>query len=50
LKTAGPSQLGRAGLINQHIFLPLFYGEADDVVDQYIKALQKIWAHRSELA
>ena len=35
---------------NQHIFLPLFYGEADDVIDQYVKAFQKIWAHRSQLS
>ena len=34
----------------QHIFLPLFYGEADEVIDQYVKAFQKVWAHRSELA
>jgi dTDP-4-amino-4,6-dideoxygalactose transaminase len=35
---------------HQHIFLPLLYGEADDVIDQYVKAFQKVWAHRSQLA
>jgi dTDP-4-amino-4,6-dideoxygalactose transaminase len=34
----------------QHIFLPLFYGEADDINEQYVQAFQKIWAHRSDLA
>jgi hypothetical protein len=30
--------------------MPLMYAEADDVIDQYIKAFQKIWAHRRQLA
>jgi perosamine synthetase len=34
----------------QHFFLPLMYEEADDVIDQYIKAFQKIWANKSQLA
>jgi len=44
------SMPGNDFINNQHIFLPLFYGEADDVIDQYVKAFQKIWAHRSQLA
>jgi hypothetical protein len=33
-----------------HIRLPLLYGEANEVIDQYVKAFQKVWAHRAELA
>jgi dTDP-4-amino-4,6-dideoxygalactose transaminase len=44
------SMPGNDFINNQHIFLPLLYGEADEVIDQYVKAFQKIWAHRSELA
>jgi len=29
--------------------LPYFTGEAPELVDQYIKAFQKVWAHRAEL-
>jgi perosamine synthetase len=46
-----PASLPGTEYINkQHIFMPLFYGEADDVIDQYVKAFQKVWAHRSALA
>ncbi len=34
---------------SNHIFLPLMYGEADDLIDQYVRAFRKIWAHRSQL-
>ena len=44
------SMPGNDYINGQHIFLPLFYGEADDVIDQYVKAFQKIWAHQSQLA
>ncbi len=45
-----PTSLPGDDYINgQHIFLPLIYGEADDLIDQYIKAFQKVWAHRSQL-
>lgn len=33
-----------------HLMLPLFYGEAADVNEQYVKAFQKVWARRKELA
>ena len=33
-----------------HIFLPLIYGEAPDLVAQYIQAFEKVWAKRSQLA
>jgi len=32
-----------------HIFLPLLYGEASELIDQYVSAFEKIWAHRSEV-
>jgi dTDP-4-amino-4,6-dideoxygalactose transaminase len=44
------SMPGTDHINSQHIFLPLFYDEADDVIDQYVKAFQKVWAHRSQLA
>jgi dTDP-4-amino-4,6-dideoxygalactose transaminase len=44
------SMPGNDYINGQHIFLPLYYGEADDIIDQSTKAFQKIWAHKSELA
>jgi len=44
------SMPGNEYINSQHIFMPLFYDEADDVIDQYVKAFQKIWEHRSQLA
>ena len=32
-----------------HIFLPLLYGEASELIDQYVSAFEKIWSHRSEV-
>jgi len=33
-----------------HIYVPTFYGEAPELTAQYVKAFQKVWAHRAELA
>jgi dTDP-4-amino-4,6-dideoxygalactose transaminase len=44
------SMPGNDYINSQHIFLPLFYDDADDVIDQYVQAFQKVWAHRSELS
>jgi hypothetical protein len=33
-----------------HIFMPLIYGEAPELIEQHARAFEKIWAHRSELA
>jgi hypothetical protein len=41
---------GNAYVNANHIFLPLFYEEAPDVIEQYVKAFQKVWSHRKELA
>ncbi len=29
--------------------MPLFYGEAGDVIEQYVKAFEKVWANRAKL-
>jgi hypothetical protein len=28
----------------------LFYGEAGDVIEQHVKAFEKVWARRGDLA
>ncbi|HVM48431.1 MAG TPA: DegT/DnrJ/EryC1/StrS family aminotransferase [Candidatus Acidoferrum sp.] len=33
-----------------HIFLPLFYGDAPELTQQYVTAFEKVWAHRTDLA
>jgi dTDP-4-amino-4,6-dideoxygalactose transaminase len=33
-----------------HIFLPLMHGEAQDLIDQYARAFEKVWARRDALA
>jgi len=43
------SMPGNACVNANHIFLPLIYGEAPDLVEQYAKAFEKVWAHRAEL-
>ena len=48
--TIPTSMPGNEYINSQHFFLPLMYAEADDVIDQYVKAFQKIWAHRAQLA
>jgi dTDP-4-amino-4,6-dideoxygalactose transaminase len=46
-----PPSLPGSEFINQnHIFLPLFYGEASELIDQYVKAFEKVWAHQAEVA
>lgn len=32
-----------------HIFLPILYGEAPEVIDQYVKAFQKVWSNKDKL-
>jgi perosamine synthetase len=41
---------GNAYVNANHIFLPIFYREVPELTAQYVKAFQKVWAHRSELA
>ena len=36
---------------NQRLmYLPLFTSESPELVDQYVRAFEKVWAHRTELA
>jgi dTDP-4-amino-4,6-dideoxygalactose transaminase len=44
------SMPGNAAVNAGHIFLPLFYGEAPELITQYAAAFEKVWAHRTELA
>jgi len=44
------SMPGNAYINANHIFLPLFYGEAPELTGQYVGAFQKVWAHRTDLA
>jgi perosamine synthetase len=44
------SMPGNTYINANHIFLPLFYGEAPELTAQYQKAFEKVWAKRSELA
>jgi dTDP-4-amino-4,6-dideoxygalactose transaminase len=44
------SMPGSAQVNATHLFLPLVYGEAPDLIEQQAKAFEKVWAHRAELA
>jgi dTDP-4-amino-4,6-dideoxygalactose transaminase len=44
------SMPGSAEVNSTHIFLPLFHGEAPELIDQYVKAFEKVWAHRAGAA
>ncbi|MBE0660089.1 MAG: DegT/DnrJ/EryC1/StrS family aminotransferase [Bryobacteraceae bacterium] len=41
---------GNAWINSNHIFVPCQYGEAPDLIEQYAKAFEKVWAHRKQLA
>ncbi len=41
---------GNAQVNATHIFLPLLHGPADDVIDQYVQAFEKVWARKSEVS
>jgi perosamine synthetase len=44
------SMPGGAQVNNSHFFVPLFYGEAPELIEQYAKAFEKVWANRAKLA
>ncbi len=44
------SMPGNAQVNATHIFLPLMHGEAGELIEQYVQAFEKVWAHRAELA
>ncbi|MBI4904041.1 MAG: DegT/DnrJ/EryC1/StrS family aminotransferase [Acidobacteria bacterium] len=45
-----PTMPGNAHVNATHIFLPLLHGPAEDVIDQYVQAFEKIWARKSEVS
>jgi perosamine synthetase len=45
-----PAMPGNTQVNATHIFLPLLYGDAPELIEQYARAFEKVWAHRSELA
>jgi len=46
-----PEKMPGGDYVNaNHLMLPLFYGDAAEVNEQYAKAFEKIWAHRNNLA
>ncbi|MBM3746520.1 MAG: TetR family transcriptional regulator [Acidobacteria bacterium] len=46
-----PASLPGTEWVNKnHIFLPNIHGEAPELIEQYVKAFRKVWAHREELA
>lgn len=46
-----PANLAGTTQVNAtHLFLPLLHGDAPELIDQYVKAFEKIWAHKAEVA
>jgi dTDP-4-amino-4,6-dideoxygalactose transaminase len=41
---------GNAQVNGTHIFLPVLWGEAPELLEQWGRAFEKVWAHKSELA
>jgi dTDP-4-amino-4,6-dideoxygalactose transaminase len=41
---------GNVAVNANHIFLPVVYGDAPELIEQYAKAFEKVWARRMELA
>jgi perosamine synthetase len=48
--TVPQSMPGNAYINGNHIFLPLIYGEAPDLVAQDVATFEKVWTHRTDLA
>ncbi len=44
------SMPGNEWVNRHHVFLPLVYEEAPELIDQYVKSFEKVWAHRDEVA
>ena len=45
-----PSMPGNSLVNSTHIFLPLMHGDGSELIEQYVKAFEKVWAHKAELA
>lgn len=49
-KPAVPASMPGNEQINKtHIFMPIPYGDAPELLDQWVQAFEKIWAHRKDL-
>lgn len=48
--TVPRSMPGNEHVNRNHIFLPLFHGEAEELIDQYVSAFRKVWERRTELS
>jgi perosamine synthetase len=48
--TIPASMPGNHQVNSTHIFLPVIYGDAPELIDQYVRAFEKVWAHKSEVA
>ncbi|MFB3825551.1 MAG: DegT/DnrJ/EryC1/StrS family aminotransferase [Bryobacteraceae bacterium] len=48
--TIPASMPGTAEVNRTHIFLPLMHGDAPELIEQYAKAFEKVWAHKTEVA
>jgi len=44
------SMPGNQQVNSTHFFLPLLHGEVPELIDQYVAAFEKVWAHRAALA
>ena len=44
------SMPGNAWVNTNHIFVPVLYDDAPELIGQYVKAFEKVWAHRAEIA
>ncbi len=45
-----PELPGNAQVNKTHFFLPLIHAEAPELIDQYVKAFEKVWANRENVA
>jgi len=48
--TIPASMPGNAHVNDNHIFLPVLYGEAPELIEQTSRAFEKVWTHRDDLA
>jgi len=48
--TIPASMPGNAWVNANHISVPIMYADAPELIEQYVKAFEKVWAHRTELA
>jgi perosamine synthetase len=48
--TIPTSMPGNEHVNANHIFVPTLHGEAPELIEQYAKAFEKVWAHRADIA